>query len=40
MGEPLARLSASDLCFVSDQRFPGRCVPLDSPAAVYVTYVQ
>ena len=26
MGEPLARLSASDLCFVSDRRFPGRCV--------------
>ena len=26
MGEPLARLEASDLCFVSDRRFPGRCV--------------
>jgi diadenosine tetraphosphate (Ap4A) HIT family hydrolase len=26
MGEPLARLTASDLCFVSDARFPGRCV--------------
>lgn len=26
MGEPLARMSASDLCFVSDRRFPGRCV--------------
>lgn len=26
MGEPLVRLEVSDLCFVSDHRFPGRCV--------------
>jgi diadenosine tetraphosphate (Ap4A) HIT family hydrolase len=26
LGEPLARLAVSDLCFVSDRRFPGRCV--------------
>jgi diadenosine tetraphosphate (Ap4A) HIT family hydrolase len=26
IGEPLARLEVSDLCFVSDRRFPGRCV--------------
>lgn len=26
MGEPLASLSVSDLCFVSDRRFPGRCI--------------
>ncbi len=26
MGEPIARLAVSDLCFVSDRRFPGRCV--------------
>lgn len=26
LGEPLATLSVSELCFVSDHRFPGRCV--------------
>ena len=26
MGEPIAKLTVSDLCFVSDHRFPGRCV--------------
>lgn len=26
LGEPLATLAVSDLCFVSDHRFPGRCV--------------
>jgi len=26
LGEPVARLAVSDLCFVSDRRFPGRCV--------------
>jgi diadenosine tetraphosphate (Ap4A) HIT family hydrolase len=26
LGEPLAALAVSDLCFVSDHRFPGRCV--------------
>lgn len=26
MGERIATLSVSDLCFVSDSRFPGRCV--------------
>lgn len=26
LGEPIASLSVSDLCFVSDRRFPGRCV--------------
>ncbi len=26
LGEPLATLTVSDLCFVSDHRFPGRCV--------------
>lgn len=26
LGEPLATLGVSDLCFVSDSRFPGRCV--------------
>lgn len=33
MGEPLARLEVSDLCFVSDQRFPGRCVVTLHPHA-------
>lgn len=26
LGEPIAKLEVSDLCFVSDHRFPGRCV--------------
>ena len=26
LGEPLATLAVSELCFVSDHRFPGRCV--------------
>lgn len=26
LGEPIASLGASELCFVSDRRFPGRCV--------------
>lgn len=26
LGEPIASLEASELCFVSDRRFPGRCV--------------
>lgn len=26
LGEPIAKLAVSDLCFVSDHRFPGRCV--------------
>ena len=26
LGEPIASLAASELCFVSDGRFPGRCV--------------
>ncbi|MCW5657086.1 MAG: HIT family protein [Burkholderiaceae bacterium] len=26
MGEPIASLETSELCFVSDRRFPGRCV--------------
>lgn len=26
LGEPIASLAVSDLCFVSDHRFPGRCV--------------
>jgi diadenosine tetraphosphate (Ap4A) HIT family hydrolase len=26
IGEPIASLAVSDLCFVSDHRFPGRCV--------------
>ena len=26
LGEPIAKLEVSDLCFVSDDRFPGRCV--------------
>lgn len=26
LGEPIAKLAVSDLGFVSDQRFPGRCV--------------
>ena len=26
MGEPIATLSVSELCFLSDSRFPGRCV--------------
>lgn len=26
LGEPIVKLEVSDLCFVSDHRFPGRCV--------------
>lgn len=26
LGEPIASLDVSDLCFISDHRFPGRCV--------------
>ncbi|WP_339753504.1 HIT family protein [uncultured Marinobacter sp.] len=26
LGEPIAQFEASELCFVSDRRFPGRCV--------------
>lgn len=33
IGEPLARLSVSDLCFISDHRFPGRCVVTLRPHA-------
>ena len=26
LGEPIASLEVSELCFISDRRFPGRCV--------------